>query len=220
MGEHVAILMGLPELTRTTIRIGGYLHDVGKIAIADRILLKPGKLTDEEYIEMQRHAAIGGDIVSTHAAMADIAAIVRHHHERYDGRGYPDRLERNAIPLGSRIISVADALSAQTMDRPYRKAIPLEPAWAEIERHAGSQFDPAVVELFATLIGNAIVPADPETVGTTIRVDAVRTATPGPDAPAPRRESGASAGRAGDPAGAVGAPAVDRRVGGRVGAST
>jgi putative two-component system response regulator len=173
MGERVAILMGLPELARTTIRIGGYLHDVGKIAIADRILLKPGALTDEEYIEMQRHAAIGGDIDSTHVSMADIAAILRHHHERYDCRGYPDRLEGPAIPLGARIISVADALSAQTTDRPYRKAIPLDEAWAEVERHSGSQFDPEIVDLFATLIGTDILPANADAVGTTIRIDAV-----------------------------------------------
>jgi putative two-component system response regulator len=171
MGERVAGLMGLPELTRTTIRIGGYLHDVGKIAIADRILLKPGPLTDAEYAEMQRHAAIGGDIVSTHEEMSGIAAIVRHHHERFDGRGYPDRLRGDDIPLGARIIAVADALSAQTTDRPYRRAIPLDEAWSEIERHSGGQFDPAIVELFATLVGNAIQPARPGTIGTTIRIE-------------------------------------------------
>ena len=170
MGDRVAVLMGLPELARTTIRIGGFLHDVGKIAIADRILLKPGKLTDEEYVEMQRHAGIGGDIVSTHVAMADIAAIVRHHHERFDGRGYPDRLAADAIPLGARIIAVADALSAQTTDRPYRRAIPLDQAWAEIERHSGTQFDPAVVEVMATLIGTSILPAASGATGTTIRI--------------------------------------------------
>jgi response regulator RpfG family c-di-GMP phosphodiesterase len=201
MGERVAILMGLPELARTTIRIGGYLHDVGKIAIADRILLKPGALTDEEYAEMQRHAEIGGDIVSTHVSMAGIAAIVRHHHERFDGRGYPDRLERDAIPLGARIISIADALSAQTTDRPYRKARPLDEAWEEIERHSGSQFDPAIVELFSTLIGTAILPAAADAVGTTIRIDAIGSGSSG----------GASSG-ASTPAGApvtisVGSPA-------------
>ena len=185
MGERVAILMGLPELARTTIRIGGFLHDVGKIAIADRILLKPGPLTDEEYVEMQRHAEIGGDIVSTHEAMSAIAAIVRHHHERFDGRGYPHRLAGEAIPIGARIISVADALSAQTTDRPYRRAISLDEAWAEIERHRGSQFDPEVVELFATLIGTAIVAADPEAEGTTIRVRADEPAPDAPDAAAP-----------------------------------
>jgi response regulator RpfG family c-di-GMP phosphodiesterase len=172
MGERIAILMGLPELARTSIRIGGFLHDIGKIAIADRILLKPGPLTDEEYTEMKRHAAIGADIVSTHVSMADIAAIVRHHHEWFDGHGYPDGFERGAIPLGARIISVADALSAQTTDRPYRKAVPLDQAWAEIERHSGTQFDPEIVELFSTLIGTSILPAAADAVGTTIRIDA------------------------------------------------
>jgi putative two-component system response regulator len=183
MGERIAILMGLPELTRTSIRIGGFLHDIGKIAIADRILLKPGPLTDAEYTEMQRHAAIGCDIVSTHVSMADIAAIVRHHHEWFDGHGYPDRLQRDEIPLGSRIISVADALSAQTTDRPYRKAVPLDQAWAEILRHSGSQFDPEIVDLFATLIGTAIQPAAEGAVGTTIRIDATGPGSPAATSP-------------------------------------
>jgi putative two-component system response regulator len=148
MGERVATLLGLSEQERTTIRIGGYLHDVGKIAIADRILLKPGPLTEEEYLEMQRHAEIGASIVQTHEAMTEIARIVHHHHERFDGRGYPDRLAGAEIPLGARIISVADAFSAMTNNRVYRKAIPAEQAWEEIRRNAGSQFDPAIVELF------------------------------------------------------------------------
>ena len=152
MGERVAELLGLDEQDRTTIRIGGYLHDVGKIAIADRILLKPGKLTDEEYREMQRHAEIGAAIVQTHEAMTDIARIVRHHHERFDGRGYPDRLEGAGIPLGGRIISIADAYSAMTNDRVYRRAMSVEAALAEIRRNAGAQFDPALVELFEIVV--------------------------------------------------------------------
>jgi putative two-component system response regulator len=147
-GERVARLLGLSEQERTTIRIGGYLHDVGKIAIADRILLKPGPLTPEEFAEMQRHAAIGGDIVQTHEAMTDIARIVRHHHERFDGTGYPDRLVGLDIPLGARIIAVADAFSAMTSNRVYRAAIPVEAAWAELRKYAGTQFDSAIVELF------------------------------------------------------------------------
>ena len=158
MGERVATLMGLDEQERTTIRIGGYLHDIGKIAIADRILLKPGPLTDEEYAEMQRHADIGGRIVSTHESMTGIARIVRHHHERFDGRGYPDRLSGDAVPLGARIISIADALSAMTNDRPYRAAIALEPAWAEVVRNSGGQFDPEVVEIFGTMVERDLLP--------------------------------------------------------------
>jgi putative nucleotidyltransferase with HDIG domain len=158
MGERVARLLGLPELDQTTIRIGGYLHDIGKIAIADRILLKPGPLTPDEYAEMRRHAEIGATIVSTHEAMTGIAQIVRHHHERFDGGGYPDGLARDAVPLGARIISIADALSAMTNDRPYRKAIPLEPAWEEIVLHSGRQFDPAIVEVFGTMVEQDLLP--------------------------------------------------------------
>ena len=148
LSERVARLLELPEQEVTTIRIGGYLHDVGKIAIADRILLKPGKLTDEEYREMQRHSELGEAIVDTHAAMAGIAKIVRHHHERWDGAGYPDRKAGADIPLGARIVAIADAFSAMTNDRVYRKALPIEEAWAELDRHAGRQFDPELVELF------------------------------------------------------------------------
>jgi putative two-component system response regulator len=147
-GERVARLLGLSEQDRTTIRIGGYLHDVGKIAIADRILLKPGPLDPEEYAEMQRHAEIGGTIVQTHEAMTEIARIVRHHHERFDGKGYPDRLVGTDIPLGARIIAVADAFSAMTTNRVYRAAIPVEAAWAELREHSGTQFDSSIVELF------------------------------------------------------------------------
>ena len=182
MGERIAILMNLPELDQTTIRIGGYLHDIGKIAIADRILLKPGPLTPEEYVEMQRHSEIGGDIVSTHEAMEDIARIVRHHHEWFDGRGYPARLAGEAIPVGARIIAIADALSAMTSDRPYRAAMPLEQAWAEIVTHGGDQFDPALVELYEPLIGTEIVAAAPGTAGTTIEILRAEPAAAGVDA--------------------------------------
>jgi putative two-component system response regulator len=147
LGQNVAQLMGLPEQDRTTIRIGGYLHDVGKIAIADRILLKPGRLTPMEYEEMKRHSDIGSKIVATHSAMGEIAGIVRHHHERWDGGGYPDGLAGTDIPIGGRIIAVADAFSAMTSDRVYRAALPLEEAWAELKRHSGTQFDADVVAL-------------------------------------------------------------------------
>ena len=121
--------------------------------------------------------------------MAEIGAIVRHHHEWFDGRGYPDRLQRGAIPLGARIISIADALSAQTTDRPYRKAIALDQAWAEIERFRGSQFDPEIVDLFATLIGTDILPAAADAVGTTIRIDALKATRVGAAHEAERRSA-------------------------------
>jgi response regulator RpfG family c-di-GMP phosphodiesterase len=152
VGERMATILGLPENERTTIRIGGFLHDVGKIAIADRILLKPGALTPDEYAEMQRHSEIGAAIVNTHEAMSGIARIVRHHHERWDGAGYPDRLAGAAIPLGARIISVVDAFSAMTNDRVYRRAVSADEARAELRRHAGTQFDPSMVEVHEAVL--------------------------------------------------------------------
>ena len=157
LGEATAELLGLDEPTRTTIRIGGYLHDVGKIGIADAILLKPGPLSVEEFAEMKRHAEIGAGILSAHEEMAAIAAIVRLHHERWDGRGYPSGLAGREIPIGARIIAVADAFSAMTTDRVYRRALPDNEAWAELTRNAGSQFDPTIVEIFPAAVRHALV---------------------------------------------------------------
>ena len=156
LGEAVARSIGLSDQEQTTIRIGGYLHDIGKIGIADRILLKPGRLTDEEYREMQRHAELGAAIVSTHAQMAGIAAIVRHHHERFDGKGYPQALAGDYIPIGARIIAVADSWSAMTNDRVYRKAMPEADALEELRRHRGSQFDPEVVDRFEEVVAAGV----------------------------------------------------------------
>ena len=170
LGERTAQVLGLPTEEQTAIRIGGYLHDVGKIAIADRILLKPGALTVDEYREIQRHAALGAEIVQAHEALGAIAQIVRHHHERFDGRGYPDRLTGSGIPIGARIIAVCDAFDAMTTDRVYRSAIAVDAAWAEIRRHAGGQFDPQVVEAFATALpmpGCGPSSSVAETAGTT-----------------------------------------------------
>ncbi|HEX8939151.1 MAG TPA: HD domain-containing phosphohydrolase [Candidatus Limnocylindrales bacterium] len=155
LSERMATLQGLDPEERMTIRIGGYLHDVGKIAIADRILLKPGRLTDEEMAEMRRHSEIGAQILDVQAGMAGIARIVRHHHERWDGAGYPDRLVGEAIPVGARIVAVADAFNAMTSDRVYRRALSVEAAWAELRRQAGRQFDPAMVELFGLAVDEA-----------------------------------------------------------------
>jgi putative two-component system response regulator len=152
LSERMATVLGEDEHWRMTIRIGGYLHDIGKIGIADAVLLKPGRLTDEEIAEMRRHSEIGSAILEVHEAMADIAQIVRHHHERWDGHGYPDGLAGTTIPLGARIIAVADAFSAMTSDRIYRAALPVDRAWAELHAHSGTQFDPEIVAVFEKVV--------------------------------------------------------------------
>jgi putative two-component system response regulator len=155
LSERMAAVLGGDERQCMTIRIGGYLHDIGKIGTADAILLKPGRLTDEEMAEMRRHSEIGAGILEVHEAMAEIAQIVRHHHERWDGQGYPAGLAGTAIPLGGRIIAVADAFSAMTNDRIYRPAMPMEQAWAELRAHSGTQFDPEIVAVFEQVIDEA-----------------------------------------------------------------
>jgi putative two-component system response regulator len=152
LSERMAAVLGLDERQQMTIRIGGYLHDIGKIGIADAVLLKPGRLTESEMAEMRRHSEIGATILEVHEAMADIAQIVRHHHERWDGHGYPDALVGTAVPLGGRIIAVADAFSAMTSDRVYRLAMPLDRAWAELRAHSGTQFDPEIVAVFEQVV--------------------------------------------------------------------
>jgi diguanylate cyclase (GGDEF)-like protein len=128
-------------------RAAGVLHDLGKLAVRDATLHKPGKLDDEEWREIRRHPEVGAQILE-HAGLGDIAAWVRGHHERLDGRGYPDALSGAAIPLESRILAVADAYEAMIADRPYRAGMPAGAARAELERCAGTQFDPDVVAAF------------------------------------------------------------------------
>ena len=152
LSERMAAVLGLDERKQMTVRIGGYLHDIGKIGIADSILLKPGKLSDAEMAEMRRHSEIGAAILEVHEAMAEISRLVRHHHERWDGGGYPDALVGTAIPLGGRIIAVADAFNAMTSDRIYRPAMPPEQAWAELRAHRGTQFDPEIVAVFEQVV--------------------------------------------------------------------
>ena len=130
---------------------GSYLHDIGKIGIPDAILLKPGRLTEEETAVMQTHARVGYDLVSRIAFLAPAAEIVLTHQEQYNGTGYPQGLMGKEIPLGARIFAVADTLDAMTSDRPYRRALPLSTARAEITRESGRQFDPEVVRIFLSI---------------------------------------------------------------------
>jgi HD-GYP domain-containing protein (c-di-GMP phosphodiesterase class II) len=127
-------------------------------------------LTPEEFEEIKRHSSIGAELVSRLAIYRRSAAIVRHHHERWDGKGYPDGLKGEQIPLGSRIIAVADTFDAMTSDRPYRRALSIEAAIAEIQRNSGTQFDPKVVDAFIRAV------ADPVRMAAMTRSHATRTA--------------------------------------------
>ncbi len=127
---------------------GSLLHDVGKIGVPDAILLKPGRLTEDEWQVMRRHPAMGHEILNNLPALAMAGNIVLCHEERFDGSGYPRGLKGHEIPLAARLFAVIDTLDAMTFDRPYRKALPFDAAKAEIVRMSGSQFDPAAVELF------------------------------------------------------------------------
>jgi response regulator RpfG family c-di-GMP phosphodiesterase len=127
---------------------GAYLHDIGKLGVPDRILLKAGPLDAEEWKLMQRHAQIGFDLIKNIPFLGDAAEIVLTHHERFDGRGYPSGLKGEEIPVSSRIFSIADTLDAMTSDRPYRRASSFEDAHETIRRLAGTQFDLAAVEVF------------------------------------------------------------------------
>ncbi|MBN1862172.1 MAG: response regulator [Dehalococcoidales bacterium] len=154
ISEEIAREMGLPEATIEKIRFAGQLHDIGKIGVRETVLNKPGRLTDEEFEHMGTHPEIGEHILAPALDDAEILGIVRHHHERYDGNGYPDRLAREEIPLGARVLAVADAFDAMTSERPYRETPGPEIAVAEIERGAGSQFDPKVVAAFMAVRGS------------------------------------------------------------------
>lgn len=144
----LARAMGIPPNEIKIIARGAFLHDIGKMAIPDEILRKPGKLTPEEQVIMQDHCTRGYHILRKIPFLSEAAAIVYTHQEHYDGNGYPSRLRGNEIPIGARIFAVADAMDAITSDRPYRKARTFEMAREEILRCSGSQFDPNVVEVF------------------------------------------------------------------------
>ncbi|MFQ5596233.1 MAG: GAF domain-containing protein, partial [Anaerolineae bacterium] len=151
----IARAMGLPESEIEALMRGALLHDIGKIGVPDRILSKPGSLTDEERAEMQRHNQIGYDMLRDIEFLAPTLPVVLCHHERWDGRGYPEGLRGVDIPLIVRIFAVADAYDAMTSNRPYRRAMSHAEAVAEIQREAGKQFDPQVVEVFLQVLRSA-----------------------------------------------------------------
>ena len=147
LGRH----LGLAGAALEALELGAILHDLGKVGVPDAILHKPGPLTDAEWAEMRRHPAIGHELTARDPALLPAAPIVRHHHERWDGTGYPDGLGGATIPLGARIFTLADTFDAMTSDRPYRAGLAPAAAVAEIAAQAGRQFDPAVVAAFLEL---------------------------------------------------------------------
>ncbi|HEX5260447.1 MAG TPA: diguanylate cyclase [Gaiellales bacterium] len=156
----IAGQLGLPPRRVAQVRLAGLLHDVGKIGVPDGILHKPGPLTEHEFAVMQTHTTLGGHIVSA-AELYEEAGWILHHHERMDGRGYPDGLGSAEIPLESRIIMVADTFEAITADRPYRDRRSISEALAELHRHAGSQFDPRCVAALKAVITSGEIDAGP-----------------------------------------------------------
>jgi HD-GYP domain-containing protein (c-di-GMP phosphodiesterase class II) len=148
----IAEAMQLEERDKQKLKYAATLHDIGKIGIAGRVLNKPGSLTDEEYTHVKTHPMLGDSIIEPVDFLQGPRPIILHHHEHYDGNGYPMGLKGNGIPLCARILSVADAFEAMRSDRPYRRAMPLEKARDELLRNAGTQFDPAVVEAFLVIL--------------------------------------------------------------------
>jgi HD-GYP domain-containing protein (c-di-GMP phosphodiesterase class II) len=147
-GLEIAAAVGLKLAEEPQIEFAFLLHDVGKVAIPDAILFKPERLSTEEEALMRRHTAIGADIVADIDFLGSARDVIRFHHERWDGAGYPDGLAGESIPLAARVFAVADALDAVTTDRPYRPARSLAAGRDEIDQGSGTQFDPAVVEVF------------------------------------------------------------------------
>jgi putative nucleotidyltransferase with HDIG domain len=148
MAEVVAERLGWDEADVDVLRLGAALHDVGKLAVPERILRKPGPLDEDELAAMRRHPEEGARMVAQHRSLQLVVPAVLYHHERWDGCGYPFGIEGEGIPAEARVLAVADAFDAMTTDRPYRRALREDRAITELERCAGTQFDPEIVRVF------------------------------------------------------------------------
>ena len=146
--------LGLPDKDLKTLRLGGLFHDIGKIGVPDTILQKADKLTDDEYSQIKQHPNIGVHILSNATIFNDILPIVEHHHERYDGRGYPGMLKGEEIPYLARITAVVDSFDAMSSRRAYRDSLPLDKIISEFERCRGTQFDPQIDDVFLDIVRN------------------------------------------------------------------
>ena len=146
--------LGLSDEDINRLKIGGLFHDIGKIGVPDNILQKNGKLSDDEYSEIKNHPSIGAHILSTASIFKDILPIVKHHHERYDGKGYPGQLKGEDIPYLARITAIADSFDAMTSKRVYRDSLPINTVIEEIEKNKGTQFDPNIADAFLDILRN------------------------------------------------------------------
>ena len=146
--------LGLSDEDVNTLKVGGLFHDIGKIGVPDSILLKNAKLPDDEYSEIKNHPSIGAHILSNATIFKDALPVVKHHHERYDGNGYPGKLKGDDIPYLARIAAVADSFDAMTSRRTYRNSLDLDVVKSEIERCKGTQFDPTCADAFLDILNN------------------------------------------------------------------
>ena len=149
---RIATALGLDDATRREIEHGALLHDIGKIGVPDAVLTKPGPLDDEEWAAMRQHPLVACAILDGVDLSPTVISMVRHHHENLDGTGYPDHLAGDELPIAARIARVADAFDAMTSDRPYRDALTLSAARAELRKNKGTQFCPEIVDAFEDLI--------------------------------------------------------------------
>ena len=154
LAELVGRELGLPESLQADLRLAGLLHDVGTIAVAGAVLSKPGPLDEEEWVILREHPSIGADMVARIPGLARTQLAIRHHHERFDGQGYPDRLAGESIPMAARVLAAVDAYNAMTEMRPYRDARDREDALEELRRNAGTQLDPIVVDALCRVLAS------------------------------------------------------------------
>ena len=174
LATQIAISMGLHEKQVKLIYNASLLHDIGKLGISEIILSKPSKLTANEYEIIKTHPELGATILQKSPNLRPLIPAVRHHHEFYNGEGYPDKLARNQIAIEARIVSVADAIEAMSSDRPYRKARSTRQIIDELKKHAGKQFDPLVAEIAINILesteGQKITEVTNESVETQVQM--------------------------------------------------
>jgi len=162
----IAKHLKLPEKDIYGLKMSALLHDIGKIGVSDIILHKESKLSDKEFAEIKKHPKIGANILKAVGAFKDLVPVVYHHHERFDGKGYPQGIYGEQIPFYARIIAIADSFDAMTSTRPYRKALRIESALLEIELNGGKQFDPSIsnvfIDRFVEIFDEALRNIEPE----------------------------------------------------------